>query len=419
MLKNKFILIIIVLSLNSITAIAQINTISPYSRFGLGDLHFNGFSKSTHMAGLSAPIDSEYHLNNLNPASYSQLNLTSFEMAFASTYHHSSNDSLSEENHTNFLQHIGIGFPISKKCGASFGLYPYSSVGYSLIESIDSENRTENYIYEGNGGMNTFYLGTSYEILKGLTIGINANYHFGSLEELIAIEMDTSSEFNSRNITSTTIGDFNYDFGLLYSINFKKNYNLTIGGTYSPKTNLNSHKNQLAYTYLSSNGYEYIKDTIINTSVTDYINYPYSYSLGMGFGKAEKWFAGLEYKSQNWEDFLLSGNTDSLVKNQRIGVGFYLKPSDNPLEKYSNLIEYRGGVFYDNSLLQLNNKQLKHFGISFGVGLPLRKQFSTLNFGVTLGQNGTTENNLIRERYANFNFGITINDKWFIKRKIK
>lgn len=419
MLKNKFFLLLTVLSLNSTTAIAQINTVSPYSRFGLGDLHFNGFSKSTHMAGLSAPFHSKYHLNNLNPASYSELSLTSFEMAFASTYHHSSNDSLNEKNHTNFLQHITIGFPISKKCGASFGLYPYSSVGYSIIETTTSENQIENYIYEGNGGLNTFYLGTSFEILKGLTIGVNANYHFGSLERLIAVEMDTSSEFNSRNITSKTIGDFNYDLGLLYSINFNTNYNLTIGGTYSPKTNLNSHENQLAYTYLSSNGYESIKDTIINTSVSDYTNYPSSYSIGIGFAKSEKWFIGLEHKSQNWENFLLFGGNDSLVKNKKIGVGFYLKPSNNPLEKYSAQIEYRGGFYYDNSLLKLNNTQLKKFGISFGVGLPLRKQFSTLNFGFTLGQNGTTENNLIRERHANFNFGITINDKWFIKRKIK
>ena len=166
MLKNKFFLLITVLSLNSATAIAQINTVSPYSRFGLGDLHFNGFSKRTHMGGVSARFHSKYHINNLNPASYSQLNLTSFEMAFASTYHHSSNDSLNENNHTNFLQHIAIGFPISKKCGASFGLYPYSSVGYSIIETITLENQTENYIYEGNGGLNTFYLGTSFEILK-------------------------------------------------------------------------------------------------------------------------------------------------------------------------------------------------------------------------------------------------------------
>jgi len=419
MLKNKSILIITVLILNFITTVGQINTISPYSRFGLGDLHFNGFSKNTHMAGLSAPFKSKYNLNNLNPASYSQLNLTSFEMAFASTYHLSSNDSLNENNHTNFLQHIAIGFPVSKKCGASFGLYPYSSVGYSLIESITLENRTEKYIYEGNGGLNTFYLGTSFDILRGLTIGVNANYHFGSLERLVAIEMDTSSEFNSRNITSTRIGDFNYDFGLIYSINFDNNYDLILGGTYSPKTRLKSYKDQLAYTYLSSNDYEYIKDTILNNSLADYINYPSSYSLGIGFGKEEKWFVGLEYKSQNWENFLLSGSNDSLAKNQRFGVGFYLKTSDNNLEKYSKLIEYRGGFFYDNSLLKLNNQQLKNFGISFGVGLPLRKQFSTLNFGIILGQNGTTENNLIRERYANFNFGITINDKWFIKRKIK
>jgi hypothetical protein len=44
-----------------------------------------------------------------------------------------------------------------------------------------------------------------------------------------------------------------------------------------------------------------------------------------------------------------------------------------------------------------------------------------LNFGVELGERGTTDNNLIQERFATFRVGLTIMpgrfDNWFMKRK--
>ena len=38
---------------------------------------------------------------------------------------------------------------------------------------------------------------------------------------------------------------------------------LNIGLTYNPKINVNVNNNKLSYTYSTSNGYEYIKDTIL------------------------------------------------------------------------------------------------------------------------------------------------------------
>jgi hypothetical protein len=38
-----------------------------------------------------------------------------------------------------------------------------------------------------------------------------------------------------------------------------------------------------------------------------------------------------------------------------------------------------------------------------------------LTLGVDLGQRGSTNGNMVRERFLNFNIGINIFDIWFIK----
>jgi hypothetical protein len=78
---------------------------------------------------------------------------------------------------------------------------------------------------------------------------------------------------------------------------------------------------------------------------------------------------------------------------------------------------YRLGGHYHNSYLQLDGEQLKDYGISFGVGLPLRNTKSSFNLTLEAGRRGTLENNLIRENYLFLSFSVTLHDFWFMKRK--
>jgi hypothetical protein len=64
-----------------------------------------------------------------------------------------------------------------------------------------------------------------------------------------------------------------------------------------------------------------------------------------------------------------------------------------------------------------NFTEIKDFGISFGLGLPL-KQLSTVNMGFEFGKRGTTDNNLIEEDYFKFRLSLSLSEKWFVKRRI-
>src|SRR5437870_3186044 len=60
-------------------ASGQANINSPYSRYGIGDLQFSGFSRNLGMGGLGIGVATPYNLNVTNPASYAALSLTTFE----------------------------------------------------------------------------------------------------------------------------------------------------------------------------------------------------------------------------------------------------------------------------------------------------------------------------------------------------
>jgi hypothetical protein len=67
--------------------------------------------------------------------------------------------------------------------------------------------------------------------------------------------------------------------------------------------------------------------------------------------------------------------------------------------------------------LELEGEQLRDFGISFGVGLPLNRNKSAMNISFILGKRGLKQKDLIEERYGMISFSLNLYDIWFVKRK--
>ena len=107
-------------------------------------------------------------------------------------------------------------------------------------------------------------------------------------------------------------------------------------------------------------------------------------------------------------------------------IGGYWIPKYSDIHNYWNTVQYRFGLRYSNGYLDLNSFDsnssssllLNDYSLSLGLGLPIPKNLSEANIGFQYGIRGTTNNNLIQERYFKIIFSITFNDKWFNKRKI-
>ena len=222
------------LILLSVSVSAQTSSSSPYSRYGIGDLQFGGFTKNKGMGGISLGYSPGYNLNISNPASYCSISLTTFETAVTLNQVQLKNSTKTQNINDASLSYFAFGFPVkSKKWGSCFGLLPYSNVGYSIKgEQINANGDVELHTYEGSGGLNQFFIGNSYSPFKNFSIGANASYLFGIINEQRRIEFPRLAHyFNTRIAQTTSVGSLYFNFGIQFTID-----SLKIGPSDSLKT---------------------------------------------------------------------------------------------------------------------------------------------------------------------------------------
>jgi hypothetical protein len=214
--KNSFTFLLLITF--SLSVRAQVSTSSPYSRYGIGDLQFGGFSKNLGMGGLSFAVSQPFNINYSNPATYSSIALTTFEAAGKGSMYESYNSVSPHAYQYNVdFGYLAMGFPLKlRKWGCSFGLLPYSSVGYSITDrQTNTAGDEEDHIYEGSGGLNQFYIGTGFQVAKNFYAGVNASFLFGTINQLRRIEYPSNSYYNAKINEETIINDFYFNAGLL------------------------------------------------------------------------------------------------------------------------------------------------------------------------------------------------------------
>ncbi len=218
---------ILIISITLITSstFGQANINSPYSRYGVGDLQSEGFARNLGMGGLGIGMTSPFNVNFLNPASYSSLVLTTFEGALQGNITSLDATGVNSTSGSTSFGYFAFGFPIkATKWGLSFGLLPYSSIGYNITDAeSNSDLGNVNYTYQGKGGINQFYVGTGYSLFKNFRVGVNASYLFGTINEVRTVALpDNVYYFNTRTTDETTVGDFHFNFGLQYTLDSLK-----------------------------------------------------------------------------------------------------------------------------------------------------------------------------------------------------
>ena len=402
-------------------ASAQTSTVSPYSRFGPGEMLFNGYSHQRGMAGTSIADFSVSRLNYANPATYSFDTLMVFEFGLSGEVVQQEQGSLSSTKWNARLEYLAIGFPlIRNRMGLSFGFIPYSGTGYSVASSatLDSTNALTT-TFEGVGGYNRYFMGTGIRITKNLSAGVNASYLFGSTEQKRKAEYSNEDFFSSRLRENTVINDFLFEFGLHYKADLKNEYTIAIGATGSLSSEMNANRTLVWENYKRNVfGVDVVRDTISYIEKEKgRVTLPMAMGFGVRLAKGEKWIVQSDVRYQEWSKYRSFKGTDSLDNSYRISVGGQYVADPKGTRGYQR-IQYRAGLYYGKSYLNLRNTSLADQGITLGVGLPLRKAYqSMINISLEAGQRGTMENSLIRERYFRAVIGLTFNENWFQKRK--
>ncbi|HPT14459.1 MAG TPA: hypothetical protein PK796_06685 [Bacteroidales bacterium] len=412
------------LSLSPFILPAQTSIKSPYSRYGLGELYAGNSQFSMAMGGINAGLRNQWFINPQNPASYTVFDSVSFlfDGGLYSKMSTFRTDTLSQPSNYASIGYITMGFPVTRWWRTSFGLLPFSSVGYTINndQTVEGFGNTR-FEFKGNGGLSQMYFGNGFKLFGGLSAGINYSFIFGSINKTRNITFpDSANVFNARISEMTKIRGFYADFGLQYNHTYSNGRFFTLGATYAPGQSLNGKSDKLAVSYQHdySTDLDEIRDTVEYTEgAKGTIQLPQAVGGGFSFGNGDRWMAGADVKWQEWSNFTYLGKSDSLKNSLILNAGGQFRPSTSDISQYWKRITYRAGVRFNQTYLFLNDTRINEFGISFGFGLPMKKTRSTLNIAFEAGGRGTTQNNLIRENYFRFTLGASIFDRWFLKRK--
>ena len=441
---------------------AQNNTKSPYSRFGMGEIAFQGLSMQTGMGQSGSAFRRSSYLNPLNPASYNSLNRTVYETAALFERGTITSNGQTQLFRNASYGYLAFGLPIMKKIGwgASFGLQPVSHVGYNISNYLftGSDSLLTQTSYTGRGGLSKFYIGHSFKLWScncfdslekpfvkhELHGGFNINYIYGQMRlSKAAYFGDTTFTTNNYKEDRTRyLGDVTFDLGLQYVLRPDETHSLVVGATYSPTRILTGHQVVFARTVYPGY-YDHDRDTLLyaETANQPALKMPASWGLGMvyqvqGIGKdandkkkQNELILALDIKGQNWSKYTMFGLKDSLQNSFSVSAGAAFTPLTDLNAKKHRLgkIEYRAGLRYAKTNLQLNGQQLAEYGVSAGAGIPLRifkardnnsLYYSKMNLSIEYFKRGAFNGSLLQENHLRFTLGITFEDEWFQKWKI-
>lgn len=408
---------------------AQNSSASPYSLGGLGDITFRGNAIDRMMGGLSVYSDS-IHANLNNTASLGELKLTTFSVGVHYKNTQLSSLEANDKVASGSLDYIAVSIP-TKHFGFSFGVMPYSSVGYRL-QSIDDAIEGSAVInqYEGGGGVNKTFFSVGVNLFKGFSLGATVNYNFGNINTQ-ASRLEENIDFGTYLLGDSAISGFDYNLSAHVKFALTNKIVLDAFGSFAPEHILVSKNGQTYYTQsISTQNVGAVQEVDLSSSGLDELSLTIGdrMSYGLSVGQDKKWLFGAQItaiNSGNYRNDFIRLNNISYEDSSRLSVGGMYIPNYESITSYWKRIAYRAGFRQETSGVIVNSVPLEETGISFGVSLPLGgfysatnvSGYSNLNVGLELGQRGVDTGGLVKESFWAIRVGLSLNDLWFIKRK--
>ncbi len=432
-LNMKKILFVVLMIVISYSAYSQSGTNSPYSQYGLGVLadQTSGFNRG--MNGIGIGFREPNQINFINPASYSSMDSLTFIFdAGISGQITNFNEKGKKVNAKNAdFEYAVAGFRIRKHVGLSFGILPFSNIGYNYsgTEKVGS-NSTTTYTntYSGSGGLHQVYVGAGWEFAKGLSVGFNAGYLWGELNRSVTNSYNETSINTLSKYYNVEVRSYNVNFGLQYTAELSSKNAFTLGLTYTLGHKLGCDPQVVVSSENSSTGIIYA-DTL---TIKNGLKIPSMIGAGLMWSNGNRLKLGIDYSLQKWGDMefpqysITNGKSQyALTKglfNDRHKINFGGEYCSNPISRnFFSRIRYRAGISYATPYLKINGQDgPKEISISAGFGIPI---FNTWNNRSILNISAQWVNqsakNMIKENTFRINIGITFNERWFMKWKVE
>ena len=411
---------------------------SPYSRIGLGEFNANtGGVRQMGMGGVGLAAPNAVNINELNPAMLYYTSRTTFEAGFSGQYKTVKNANASSRSGNATLGYLAMSVPLSSKWGAAVGLKPLSAVDYesnSIQDVPGTPERTQVLKqFKGEGGVSEAYLGQGFRLTKDLTVGFTASYVFGVVDETtgttVAIANSTNALEKSVERQHTRYSDFAFRAGTHYRKKIAKDLSMNLAGVYSFGHKLNGQQT-------NTQERENADGTLIGpaTMVSDGRGSAYVPTLaqvGLSLDNDKNWSINVDAAQQQWSKFRSFNSTGlALANTLRVGLGGELTPDPGSLDHYFQRVTYRAGLSFAQLPYQPGGKTLYDRSVSWGFAFPLPTatalESTTFSLAFTYGVRGNTDvfnstigTGNVQENYIRGQLGVTLNNRWFIKRRLQ
>lgn len=417
--KILFVVLLVMVS----NAIAQKSTASPYSYIGFGEMVTAQTVENQAMGGVSIYTDS-IHMNLNNPSHLAKLRITNYSMGLSTNQVGINTSSEKVSSGSTQIEYLSLAFPVAKNTAFGFGVLPYTAMDYRLYtNSTSGENTTVNNVFSGDGNLNRLYFSLGTSITKNFQVGASLYTNFGTINKQRIQSLD-SVLLGTIDRKSSHLRGVNYNFSANYTLPINDKLEAIASYIYTTETHLNSENTQEIGTISLATGTDMeIQAVDLGAQGLDKttLRLPSTSILGLSIGQERKWFLGAQYLLQDLtqlsNDFFSQQNV-SYQKRSSLRLGGFYIPNYSNFSTYMKRVVYRGGINLTQTGYVINGKEIKDFGMSFGLGLPIGGSVSNINATLTVGSQGTTDANLIKENYIKLKLGLSFNDFWFVKRKI-
>ena len=417
-----------VLATLTTSAFAQSTTNSPYSQFGLGDLTDQSVSFNKGMNGVGLGMHRGNEVNPMNPASYSSIDSLTFlfDAGMSGQITNYSENGKKFSGKSGGFDYVSALFRAFKNVGVSFGVLPYSNIGYEYLQSGILDDRDETEVasqYSGEGGLHQMYIGAGFRPIKPLSVGFNLSYLWGDYSRSMATVESSNLSVLAKEYRAD-ISSYKLDFGVQFDLPLNKKDYLTLAAVWSPGHSLKSDPECLIAN---------VKTSISKADTTTYVisdglKIPTTFGFGVAYHHAQNLRVGADLHIQKWGSVDFPSYTagvyalkSGLLKDSyRLNLGGEWTP--NPMARsVFKRIQYRAGVGMVTPYYYINGKEgPKEFSASLGFGIPIANGYNNRSVLHISGQFvRRSADNLIKENMFRLNIGFTFNEKWFAKWKVE
>jgi hypothetical protein len=291
-----------------------------------------------------------------------------------------------------------LSFPLLKRnVSIGIGLSPMVLNDQQFNRSFSTELATGRELIKTNGNISEATFTVAANIKKRFAFALVGRYAFGMIKDKISIIYGESYLGDIFAENKYRISGFGLRFDSFYMFSSRLFTGISI--SLPLKTDLEVSQNA--------------PSSPLEIPDMHSLQFPLKLAGGLSYALTENWFSSIDLNWARWKDGykIDSKTTDNMNDSYRIGVGIEKRPRYSKKERYT----YRAGLFNSQLNMYANYGNINEYGVSLGLGIPLRMQYNRIDIALQAGKRGQMTINLAEETFVRFDISLSASEFWFIR----